>query len=99
MECFILRNENIYGLMEDARTGKRQVVIIKSLARSRCVNEDGMTDEQFEEHWDYNIAGSKGVGQYSVVDDEVTDEQYHELFLEENDIEPIFYIKPKETKS
>ena len=75
--------QDVFGLFTNARTGKEEVVIVKSKARKHCIEVDGMTEEEFEEHWGYNIAGSKGSGQYSVIDDMDPLEVLQE-YIEEN---------------
>ena len=74
-----LPKEDVYGIISHARLMKDEVVIIKSKARKHCTEVDGMSNEEFDEHWDFNIAGSKGMFQYSVVDDEFDREMLDEL--------------------
>jgi len=68
-----MKNEgdDVFGILSDAQTFEDKPVILKSKARKVCTERDGMSHEDFEDHWDLNIAGAKGKGQYSVVDDEV----------------------------
>lgn len=73
--------DDVFGIHTDAITGKDSIVILKSKAYISCTEIDGMTDEQFEEHWNYNIAGSKGESSYSVVDDTLTLEEIREAEL------------------
>ena len=79
-------NEDVFGILSNAQTLKDEVVIIKSKARKHCVEVDGMTHEDFEEHWSFNIAGAKGKGQYSVVDDEIDSDSLTEIIDEDEEI-------------
>ena len=79
-------NENtpdIFGIMRRNHDGQDEIVILKSRARMHCVGVDGMTHEEFEEHWDYNIAGSLGLTEYCTVDDEIEIETIHENMSED----------------
>ena len=78
-----MSGDDVFGIYSDAETSEDEVVIIKSKAMKLCIERDGMTEEEFEEHWDYNIAGSKGKGSYSVVDDTLTLEEINEIFYTE----------------
>lgn len=80
-----MREDDVFGILSNAITCKDEVVILKSKARKVCLS-DGMSDEEFEEHWGYNIAGSKGSGSYSVVDDEIELDMLTELLEEDDDI-------------
>jgi len=74
---------DVFVLMRRNRDGQEEVVILKSRARRHCVDIDGMTDEEFEEHWDYNIAGSLGLTEYCTVDDEMDQEIMQEMMDED----------------
>ena len=80
------QGDDVFGVISNAMTMKDEVVIIKSKARKLCVERDGMSDEDFEEHWDYNIAGAKGQGQYSVVDDEIPIEVLEEMLDSDDEL-------------
>ncbi|GAH21360.1 unnamed protein product, partial [marine sediment metagenome] len=79
------KNDDVFGILSNAVTCKDELVILKSKARSKCI-EDGMDHEEFEEHWDYNIAGSKGKYSYSVVDDEISFDEIGMILDEDEDI-------------
>jgi len=81
-----MRKDDVFGILSNAETCKEEVVILKSKARKICVENDGMSDEEFEEHWSYNIEGSKGKYSYSVVNDEIELEYLEELLDENDDI-------------
>lgn len=73
---------DIFGLMRRNRDGQDEIVILKS--KSRIYHVDcGMTHEEFEEHWDYNIAGALGLSQYSTIDDEIEIETINEMMNED----------------
>lgn len=61
---------DVYGIHRDAVTLESTVVIIKSKALKALV-DGGMSDEEADEFFEYNVAGSLGEGQYSVVDDTI----------------------------
>ena len=65
---------DVFGIYKDAMTGLESVVIVKSKAIRHMIEHDGMTEEDAEGNWDYNIAGSLGRYQYSVIDDMVDSE-------------------------
>ena len=74
---------NVFGLMRRNRDGQEEIVIVKSKARKHCVDIDGMSHEEFEEHWDYNIAGSLGLSEYCTIDDEIDAYILGEIISEE----------------
>jgi len=75
---------DIFGLMRRNRDGREEIVIVKSKARIHYVDIDGMSHEEFEEHWDYNIAGSLGLSEYSTIDDEIDSYILNEIESEED---------------
>jgi hypothetical protein len=90
--------DDVFGIISHARTCEDEVVILKSKARTLCMERDGMSYDEFEEHWDYNIAGSKGQGSYSVVDDEISHEMLGEMIEEDPDIFDPHRVVPKAKK-
>jgi hypothetical protein len=64
-----VNGDDVFGIHTDSITLKSSAVIIKSKAISKMIGQDGMTPEEAEEFWDYNVAGSYGRFQFSVVDD------------------------------
>jgi len=78
--------DDVYGILDNAISCEQEIVILKSKARKVCCERDGMSAEEFEEHWSYNIAGSKGKYSYSVVDDEVSIEILDEMLESDESI-------------
>jgi len=88
-------HNDVFGILTNAQTGKDELVILKSKAMKSCMELDGMSYEDFLEHWDYNIAGSKGKYSYSVVDDTLESWELQEILDndEEGEIINPPYIK------
>jgi hypothetical protein len=78
-----IEKPDVFALMRRNRDGQEEVIILKSKARRHCVDIDEMSDEEFEEHWSYNIAGSLGLTEYCTVDDELDQEIIEEMMYEE----------------
>ena len=78
--------DDVFGILNNAISCKQEVVILKSKSRKLCMERDGMDHEEFEEHWSYNIEGSKGEISYSVVDDEIGLEELQELLVSDEEI-------------
>ena len=76
--------DDVFGLLTHAESTNLQVevVIVKSKAIAKML-ADGMSEEEAEEHWEYNIAGSYGSGSYSCVDDMVDQEILAEILENE----------------
>jgi hypothetical protein len=74
------------GLLTHADTMVTEVVIVKSKAIEQMKSEDGMSEEDAQEHWDYNIAGSLGASSYSCVDDTLCPDQLDEILENDSDI-------------
>jgi len=75
-------------------TGFEIIVILKSKSRQEFLSsatpqegDDQSLDEQFEEHWSYNIAGAKGSGSYPTIDD-MCEGYLSELNTEEEAYDP-----------
>lgn len=77
--------DDVFGLLTHAESTNLQVevVIVKSKAIAKML-ADGMDEEEAEEHWEYNIAGSYGSGSYSCVDDMVDPEILAEILENED---------------
>ena len=80
------KGDDVFGLISHAESMKDEVVILKSKARKQCTEKDGMSHEEFEEHWGYNIAGAKGSYSYSTVDDEIDVDRLSEILDEDEEI-------------
>lgn len=76
---------DVYGLITHADSVKSEVVILKSKAIRNCIN-DGMSEEDAEEFYDYNIAGAYGDGSYSCVDDDLDPETLQSMVDEDPSI-------------
>ena len=80
---------DVFGIIRHATTCKEELVIMKSKAMKHCMEVDGMSWEEFQEHWDYNIAGSLGKHSYSTVDDTLMPDELQELLDNDEDGEII----------
>jgi len=74
-----VNNDDVFGIITHAESCKDELVILKSKAMKVCMERDGMTYEEFQEHWDYNIAGAKGSHSYSVVDDTLESDELQDI--------------------
>lgn len=72
------RQDDVFGLITHAEGIQTELVILKSKAIANCI-KDGMSEEEAEEFWDYNIAGSYGSSSYSCVDDTISSEEIIDL--------------------
>lgn len=79
-------DNDVFGVLSNAKDGSREIVILKSKAKDQCMYGDGMTEEEFEEHWSYNIEGSKGKYSYSVVDDTLYQDMLEEMIDNDEDL-------------
>ena len=79
-----IEKPDVFALMRRNRDGQEEVIILKSKARRHCVDIEEMSDEDFEEHWGYNIAGSLGLTEYCTVDDEIEQEVIQEMMNEDD---------------
>ena len=84
-----MNDDDVFGIITHAESGKQEIVILKSKAMELCMKRDGMSLEEFEEHWDYNIEGAKGRYSYSVVDDTLTSEMIADYIDNDEDNEII----------
>lgn len=74
-----MKDADVFGILSNAITCKDELVILKSKAMKHCMEIDGMTYEEFQEHWSFNIEGSKGKYSYSVVDDTLSIDDIQEI--------------------
>lgn len=61
---------DVFCIYRNSKTGKEEVCILKSKA-IKCLMKDGMTEDEAEEYYGFNIEGAMGSGQYSCIDDTV----------------------------
>lgn len=84
----IWKNDDVFGLIRHADTCKTEIVILKSKAITQMMEVDGMSYEEADEYYEYNIAGALGEHSYSCVDDTITEDMLSEM-LDEDDNEII----------
>jgi len=75
--------DDVFGVLTSAIDSTKEIVILKSRAIKQFIN-DGMTVDEANEYYYYNVEGCKGSQAYSVVDDELSSEEIKE-YLEEDE--------------
>lgn len=73
----------VSGLHYCLREGRHKPVVLKSIALKTYMKRDGMTRDEAEGFWDYNMAGSDST--LIAVDDTLTQARMGEILQEEAD--------------